>query len=126
MKPSALRVARTLLAAPGRTLTTHELAQPNVGGLRFGARIAELREAGCEIETKVVKRSGCTYTLLSWPTEVDAELQGARVHPGGNDASPGQHLPDDSGPPEHSPASVGSLFPGHVGRGEPGHDREAV
>lgn len=49
LKPSCRRTLYALRAAGGRGATTGELCRPEVGGIRFGARVHELREAGCVI-----------------------------------------------------------------------------
>jgi hypothetical protein len=129
MKPSSRRVLRAFLAAPGRTLSTHQLGQPEVGGFRFGARLKELREEGCEIEAHRVSRGGWNYTLRSWPTELDAgAVANAGVEPGGNDAPAGSIASNrDGSDPARAISSPGpggalALFP----REKPPHDREAA
>lgn len=63
MRPSARRVLQALEAAGGRGATTRELCQPHTGGIRFSARIKELRDEGYEIR-RVEERAGShRYTL---------------------------------------------------------------
>lgn len=63
--PTTQRVLQVLQAVGATGATTRELCQPNVGGVRFGARIMELREAGFEI-TCVRERNGSSrYRLLA-------------------------------------------------------------
>lgn len=63
MKPSALRVLNALLDAGDRGANTHELCQPNVGGIRFGGRIHELRDLGYVIEARPERPGSHRYTL---------------------------------------------------------------
>lgn len=63
MKPTAKRVLRALETAGGRGATTHDLCQPDVGGLRFGGRIHELRELGYVIEARPARAGSYRYTL---------------------------------------------------------------
>jgi hypothetical protein len=46
---------------------TAELCQPDVGGVRFGGRIKELREQGCIIEDEPVRQGSWRYRLVSEP-----------------------------------------------------------
>jgi hypothetical protein len=57
LKPSCRRVLYTLRHAGATGATTSELCQPDTGGIRFGARINELRDYGCTI-TRVQLRPG--------------------------------------------------------------------
>lgn len=80
MKKSTRKVLDAFLAKPDRTLTTHELVQPEVGGTRYGARIGELRnEHGCGIDSRRETEGGWSYTLTEWPSE----LAGTASPPGG-------------------------------------------
>lgn len=63
MKPSTLRVLHALLTAGDHGATTHDLCQPNVGGIRFGGRIHELRELGYVIEARPERPGSHRYTL---------------------------------------------------------------
>lgn len=65
LKPSARRVVRALMAAGGRGATTAELGQPAVGGMRFGARIREARQAGFEIDKRCERPGSYRYWLRS-------------------------------------------------------------
>jgi hypothetical protein len=65
LKPSARRVVRALMAAGGRGATTAELCQPVVGGGRFGARIAEARARGFEIDAIAERTGSYRYYLRS-------------------------------------------------------------
>jgi hypothetical protein len=65
LKPSARRVLRALTAAGAHGLTTHQLCQPDVGGLRFGARIDEIRKAGLAVGCVRERAASSRYTLLA-------------------------------------------------------------
>lgn len=52
MKPSCARVLQQLRLYSGGWVRGVELARPDVGGLRFGGRIHELRQLGYDIEDK--------------------------------------------------------------------------
>jgi hypothetical protein len=58
------RVLDALETADIRGATTAELCQPSVGGIRFGARLYELREMGYVILTRPVRRGSYRYVLL--------------------------------------------------------------
>lgn len=66
MKPSAARVLQRLRRGPA---TTHDLMQPNIGGVRFSARICELRNSGFVIEENrlPLPTRGSRYTLVRDP-----------------------------------------------------------
>jgi hypothetical protein len=49
LRPTARRTLYALRQAGEKGCTNGELLQPSVGGNRFGARLHELREAGCVI-----------------------------------------------------------------------------
>jgi hypothetical protein len=49
LKPSARRTLYALRQAGQKGATTGELCQPDVGGIRFGARVQELRDMGCVV-----------------------------------------------------------------------------
>ncbi len=56
---------RILKALKRGVCTAIELANPAIGGLRYTARIAELREEGWAIKTQPIDgRSYCEYVLL--------------------------------------------------------------
>lgn len=63
MKPSTKRVLRVLQNVGEQGATTHYLCQPYVGGLRFGARIAELRQEGYRITSTPVRAGSYRYRL---------------------------------------------------------------
>ena len=67
MKPSTARLLDALRQGPQ---TTHSLMQADVGGLRFGARLLELRQAGYEVteERLPLPTRGSLYTLVSEPS----------------------------------------------------------
>jgi hypothetical protein len=67
VKPSALRVLDCLRAKGTQGATTHDLCQPEVGGIRFGARLMELRKAGYEITSQRESKGSHRYTLVSEP-----------------------------------------------------------
>jgi hypothetical protein len=59
------KVLKALRAAGGQGVTSLQLAQHC--GLRYGARVMELRDQGFEIETVRVNRSVYVYKLTSEP-----------------------------------------------------------
>lgn len=63
LKPSARRVLRLLDAAGDAGQTTHDLCQPQAGGIRFSARVAELRDAGLMIAQHRVRNGSHRYWL---------------------------------------------------------------
>ena len=66
MKPSCARVLRTLQDAGERGATTAELCQPDVGGVRFAARVHELRHLhGHTIVETRVRQGSSRYVLRS-------------------------------------------------------------
>lgn len=64
LKPSARRVLVALRNAGSSGCTTGQLCQPGVGGVRFGARIAELRDAGVKILVSEERVGSYRYKLL--------------------------------------------------------------
>lgn len=65
LKQSALRVIAYLQARQGEWVTNVELAHKDVGGLRFGGRIFELRAHGWIIEDQRPERGGVwRYRLI--------------------------------------------------------------
>lgn len=75
LKPSARRVLYALRAAGQKGATTGELAQPDCGGTRFGARIDELRKAGCVVFRVQLQPGRWRY----WLQEDVFEAQETRV-----------------------------------------------
>jgi hypothetical protein len=67
MKPSTRRVLEALERAGRRGCSTHDLMQPNVGGERFSARVAELRADGYTISSKYERQGSYRYRLLAHP-----------------------------------------------------------
>lgn len=65
LKPSARRVLRALAAAGEHGLTTHQLCQLEIGGLRFGARIDEIRAAGLTVTCVRERRASSRYRLVT-------------------------------------------------------------
>ena len=66
MKPTTARVLRTLQDAGERGATTAELCQPDVGGVRFAARVHELRHLhGHTIVETRVRQGSSRYVLRS-------------------------------------------------------------
>lgn len=63
MKPSTRRVLASLREGGERGRTTAELCQPDVGGVRFSARIQELRDAGHVISKCQVRQGSWRYWL---------------------------------------------------------------
>jgi hypothetical protein len=69
MKPKTAMVLITLEATGRVGAPTGLLCRPEIGGARFGARIGELREAGCVIPKPVRERNGSErYWLRHLPT----------------------------------------------------------
>lgn len=75
---------RILAALRTGPKVTHELASPAVGGVRFGARLQELREAGHTIREERVRQSQHRYTLVR---EAGADGGGTIPGPAGSDGS---------------------------------------
>ena len=102
MKPTTARVLRTLQDAGHRGATTAELCQADVGGVRFAARLHELRhEHGFEIDEMRVRQGSSRYTLaVGEPSPA--------THPG--------REPDEGEPQRRPPgvASSGSSVPRRV------------
>lgn len=69
LKPTARRTLYALRAAGQRGATTGELCQPNAGGIRFGARIQELRDHGCVIFRVQLQPGRWRYWLQVDPFE---------------------------------------------------------
>lgn len=67
MKPTAHRVLRALIAVGGLGATTRELCQPDVGGIRFGGRIHELRGMGYRIDARRERNGSTRYWLRDSP-----------------------------------------------------------
>lgn len=63
LKPSARRVLVALRNAGAPGLTTAQLCQPGVGGVRFGARIMELRSVGFTVTAKQERPGSYRYRL---------------------------------------------------------------
>jgi hypothetical protein len=85
MKPSALAVLNRLRKGPA---TTHDLCQPDVGGIRFSARIKELRDLGFVIPPEVrlaLPTRGSLYELLAEP---DTSTSPATLTPAGDTPAP--------------------------------------
>ncbi len=61
---SAQRVLQALREARGGWLANHELATPEIGGLRAVGRIDELRTAGHNIEKRHVKGGCWQYRIV--------------------------------------------------------------
>lgn len=79
--------ARVLAALQDGPKTTAELCQPEVGGVRFGARLAELRhDEGHNITEERLRAGSSLYTLQLSPA----------ARPGGDSLPP---------PPSHPPAA---------------------
>lgn len=73
MKPTCAAVLARLRAAEGAWVRGIDLAHPDVGGLRFGGRIHELRQMGYVIEDRP-DPSGKTrvhvYRLITKPEQM--------------------------------------------------------
>lgn len=63
MKPATRRVLAALLAAGARGATTHDLCQPDVGGIRVSARVFEIREIGLRVDVQQLRPGSYRYTL---------------------------------------------------------------
>ena len=63
MKPTSRRVLKALMAVGGLGATTRELCQPDVGGVRFGGRIHELRGMGFRIDARRERNGSTRYWL---------------------------------------------------------------
>lgn len=109
MKPSSNKALKMLRRAGDRGVTTGEFLEEGIG--RFGARVAELREAGHHVVTERVRGNKFRYILkpsvevgaAAYTQEAGADLDGlSRVHPHGAPPSP-------AAPPEPDPA--GSTSP---------------
>lgn len=73
MKPTCKRVLGRLRAAEGGWVRGLDLAAPDVGGLRFGGRIHELRQMGYEIERRSDpsgKSAVDQYRLIEQPVQL--------------------------------------------------------
>ncbi len=74
MKPTCKAVLARLSAADGAWVRGIDLAHPDVGGLRFGGRIHELRQMGYAIEDRP-DPSGKTkvhvYRLVTEPKQLE-------------------------------------------------------
>lgn len=72
MKPSCARVLARLRAAGGAYVRGLDLASPDVGGLRFGGRIHELRhDYGYVIERRSDPKSAVDqYRLVEKPEQL--------------------------------------------------------
>jgi hypothetical protein len=70
VKPSAARVLIVLRAAGRVGAPTGLLCRPEIGGARFGARVKELRQAGCLIENVRERPGSDRYWLRHLPDEV--------------------------------------------------------
>lgn len=67
MPPTSKRVLKALVAVGGIGATTRELCQPDVGGVRFGGRIHELRGLGYRIDTRRERNGSNRYWLRDSP-----------------------------------------------------------
>jgi hypothetical protein len=78
------QLARLLREAGDRGVTTGELLQAGVGS-RYGARIAELREQGWQIESARLRDGAWRYTLISrpsspsWPMAAEVTTEPAQL-----------------------------------------------
>lgn len=59
------RILHALQRAGSRGCTTAELCQPDLGGVRFGARIKELRDDGHTIVEQIVRKGSHRYVLVA-------------------------------------------------------------
>ena len=58
------RVLHALETAHPEGVPTAVLCQPQVGGVRFGGRIHELRQEGYQIRTRYLRPGSHLYTLV--------------------------------------------------------------
>jgi hypothetical protein len=72
------RILKALQDAGERGCTTADLCQPNVGGVRFSARIEELRAAGHNILATIIRQGSWRYTLI---TDAEAGVGNTPVAP---------------------------------------------
>ena len=100
MKPSTARVLHLLRQGPQ---TTHTLCQPEAGGVRFGARLGELRELGFVVSERRLRPGSSEYRLVRDVQQAASEANGAlrreQADPapvpsteGVRSASPAEHL----------------------------------
>lgn len=102
------RVHRALRDAGSRGCTTGELSQPDCGGIRFGARLNELRAEGVDWTRQREAKGSWRYRLVR-----AVETQATVTRPTG---------PEAAGSAPGSPEP--SLFPDTVGRRNPMFDTE--
>ena len=72
--------SRVLAALQAGPQTTGMLCQPDVGGVRFGARLMELRDEGHRILERRLRAGSSLYTLVAAPAPVRT---GPRTGPSG-------------------------------------------
>ena len=63
LTPSARRLLAALQDAGDKGLSTSQLCQPALGGVRFGARVHDLRQAGYRISETRVRQGSSRYVL---------------------------------------------------------------
>lgn len=78
-----LRILSALRDGPKATAY---LCDPGVGGERFGARVAELRALGYEIETEILRPGSALYTLNETSTP---SVEGTTLTPAPASSLPG-------------------------------------
>lgn len=82
LKPSARAVYALLKQRGDEGAITGELCQPAVGGIRFGGRILELREAGCGIRGVQLRPGRWRYWLTDDPFDVAVPAPAREDGPG--------------------------------------------
>lgn len=109
MKPSTARVLERLRFGHA---STHDLCQPNIGGVRFGARLQELRDLGYVISREYVRDGSHVYRLLAEPSHDRGSAHAPTVTSGAPLAARGEMGPEQ--PPREAeplPTSPAALSP---------------
>lgn len=113
MSPTCERILEALRRAPGCTLTTSQLAQPDVGGVRFGGRLHELKhDYGVEIERRRIRDRSWAYTLKSEPPVESSACEQSRAAGCSDALSFGRGLDGDQEAVEVGADSPASPDPG--------------
>lgn len=69
------RILTALKDAGPSGLLTANLCQPEIGGVRFSARLLELRDEGWEIREERVRQGSHRYVLVGGSAEREPELR---------------------------------------------------
>lgn len=89
-------VLEALRDAGPQGCTTGQLCQPDCGGVRFSARIMELREAGAVISATPIRRGAHRYILIR---DVQLRAGGASIPPGAASPELGGRGMSEAAPP---------------------------